>query len=114
MAGSGFDIRVLGARAKNLLPPTHLNLLSLDGLQRLLSRHGFEVIELSTPGQLDTEVVARAAAEEPTLELPPFIDELIRRRGEAVHQAFQEFLQRALLSSHMRAVARKKKAPNEI
>lgn len=107
MASSGFDIRVLGARAKNILPPIHLNLLSLDGLQRLLSWHGFEVIELSTPGQLDTELVARAVAEDPALELPPFIDDLIRRRGEAVHQMFQEFLQQALLSSHVRIAARK-------
>jgi hypothetical protein len=107
MASSGFDIQVLGARAKNVLPPVHLNLLSLDGLQRLLSRHGFEVIELSTPGQLDTEAVVHAVAEDPALELPPFIDDLIRRRGEAVHQMFQEFLQQALLSSHVRIAARK-------
>lgn len=105
--GNGFDMRVLGGRAKNLLPPVHLNLLSLDGLQRLLASQGFEVLELSTPGQLDTELVVQAAREDPTFALPPFVDELIRRRDEGVHQAFQAFLQQALLSSHVRIAARK-------
>lgn len=107
---SGFDLQVLGGRSKNVLPPIHLNLLSLEGIRRLLSRHGFTVVELSTPGQLDTEIVAHAVAEDPEIPLPPFVDELIRRRGEPEHAAFQQFLQEALLSSHVRLVARKASA----
>jgi len=104
---SGFDLQVLREHSKNILPPTHLNLLSLEGIRQLLSRHDFHVVELSTPGQLDTEIVVHAVAENPNIPLPPFVDELIRRREEYVHRAFQEFLQEALLSSHVRLVARK-------
>lgn len=107
---SGFDLQVLGGRSKNVLPPTHLNFLSLDGVRRLLARHGFKVVELSTPGQLDTEIVAHAVAEDPDITLPPFVDELIRRRDERVHYAFQQFLQEALLSSHVRLMAKKEGA----
>jgi len=104
---SGFDLQVLGEHSKNLLPLTHLNLLSLEGIRRLLARHGFDIVELSTPGQLDTEIVVHAVAEDPAITLSPFVDELIRRRDEHVHRAFQEFLQEALLSSHVRVVAQK-------
>jgi hypothetical protein len=103
----GFDLQVLGGRSKNVLPPVHLNLLSLEGIRRFLAHHGFQIVELSTPGQLDVEIVTHAVAEDPDIVLPPFVDELIRHRDRSVHQAFQQFLQEALLSSHVRLVARK-------
>jgi hypothetical protein len=107
LSASGFDIQVLGPRSRSLQPPLQLNVLTLEGLQRLLERHGLELLELSTPGQLDTEIVRHALEEEPTLVLPPFASELVAHRDEAVHQAFQEFLQGARLSSHVRLAARR-------
>ena len=108
MSSSGFDIQVLGEHAPNLIPPTHLNLLSVEGVTTLFERRGFDVVELSTPGRLDIEMVVSVAKRYPDLSLPPWIDDLVRRRGERVHRAFQEFLQTARLSSHLRLVARKK------
>jgi ribosomal protein S27E len=110
---SGFDLQILGGRSKKLLPPVHLNLLSIEGLEKLLQRCGFEIIELSTPGQLDTEIVAQSVEEDPTIELPPFVSDLICRRDKYVHREFQEFLQHALLSSHVRLVARKPREESE-
>ena len=107
-AGSGFDMQVLGAHAPNLLPPLHLSLLSVEGMTALLQRTGFEILELSTPGQLDVEVVANTLKAHPQIKLTRFFDDLIRRRDESVHEAFQEFLQTAQLSSHLRTVARKR------
>lgn len=108
MTASGFDLQVLGGKAKNLMPPTHINLLSIEGLRQLVEGSGFAIVELSTPGQLDTEIVLHALEEDPSIDLPPFVSDLIRRRDARVHQAFQEFLQQALLSSHVRMVARKR------
>ena len=108
MSSSGFDIQVLGEHAPNLIPLTHLNLLSVEGIIALLGRGGFEVVELSTPGRLDIEVVVAVVKSNPELSLVPWIDDLVRRRDEHVHKAFQEFLQAARLSSHLRLVARKK------
>lgn len=98
---SGFDLRLLRHRARNLLPPTHLTLLSYEGFQYLIQRSGFELIELSTPGQLDVALVLDALEREPTIELPPVIDSILLRRGEPLHEAFQDYLQRANLSSHV-------------
>ena len=107
MTWSGFDLQILAARSRNVLPPVHLNLLSIEGLRRLLERRGFEVVELSTPGQLDVEIVRHAIEDDPAIELPPFVNDLLRSRDEQVHDAFQQFLQGALMSSHLRLVARR-------
>ncbi|MGA9348250.1 MAG: methyltransferase domain-containing protein [Anaerolineae bacterium] len=107
MAASGFDIQILQARAPNLLPPTHLNLLSVEGISTWLQASGFQVLELSTPGQLDVEMVVREAQKDPALILPDWVDDLVRRRESNLHRAFQDFLQQARLSSHLRLVARK-------
>jgi hypothetical protein len=110
LTSSGFDVQILGPKARNLLPPTHLNVLTVEGMIALMERSGFEICELSTPGQLDVELVLNALREDPTMELPVVIDDLIRRRDKQVQQVFQEFLQQACSSSHLRLVARKRKA----
>lgn len=104
---SGFDLGLLREKAKNILPPIHMNLLSLEAITRLLSGAGFEILELSTPGQLDVEIVRNAMAEDSGLQLPPFISYLLRQRDADAHRSLQEFLQRYRLSSHVRVVAQK-------
>ncbi|MGE3342173.1 MAG: methyltransferase domain-containing protein [Vicinamibacterales bacterium] len=103
-AGSGFDMQILGGRAPNLLPPLHRVLPSPEGIAALLAAHGFEALEISTPGQLDVQIVAATIAQDPGVQLPPFVDTLMRR-GPRVQEAFQEFLQTSRLSSHMRVAA---------
>lgn len=107
---SGFDVQVLWDRAPNVLPPTHMNLFSVEALQSLLERLGFVVVELSTPGQLDVEIVRNALATEPAAPLSRFVSYMLRHRGGDAHQALQELLQRFRLSSHLRAVCVKRTA----
>lgn len=104
---SGFDLQVLGGKAPYIFVPEHLNLLSVEGLSRLLHDAGFEVIELSTPGQLDLELVSQAVEQDPAIELSPFIDYMIHQRGDLARDDFQTFLQKHRLSSHVRVAARK-------
>jgi len=104
---SGFDLQVLWERAPYIFVPEHLNLLSLGGLEQLLQRGGLELVELSTPGQLDVEQVRLACAADPAIPLPRFVETLLSGRGEAAREDFQEFLQKHRLSSHVRLAARK-------
>lgn len=104
---SGFDLQVLGGHAPYIFIPEHLNLLSIEGIEQLLDRAGFERVELSTPGQLDVELVLRAMADDPAIELPAFAEYLLRHRGQQAHADLQEFLQKHRLSSHVRVAARK-------
>lgn len=104
---SGFDLQMLRKESNSIFPPDRINVFSLEGIELLFERHGFECIELSTPGLLDVEIVASALKKNPSLDLPEFIRYLILKRGIDTHQAFQEFLQMNQLSSYVRAVFRK-------
>ena len=105
---SGFDLQVLWERSNSIFPPDRINVLSIEGLGILFERHGFECIELSTPGLLDVEIVANAYKEDPSIKLPRFVKYLLDKRDVDAHQLFQEFLQMNRLSSFARIVLRKK------
>jgi len=105
---SGFDLQVLWEKSNSIFPPDRINALSIEGLGILFERHGFECIELSTPGLLDMEIVANAYREEPSINLPRFVKYILDKRDDDAHQSFQEFLQMNRLSSFARIVLRKK------
>jgi len=105
---SGFDLQILWDRSKSIFPLDHINLFSIEGITKLLEKNGFEIIELSTPGQLDLEIVKNAMKTYSDLKLPRFISYLIEKRDENAHREFQDFLQRFNLSSHLRIAAQKK------
>jgi hypothetical protein len=104
---SGFDLQVLWDKAPYVFVPEHLNLLSIAGLERLLVQSGFELVELSTPGQLDVEQVLQACEHDPTVVLPPVLKALLTERGPQARTDFQSLLQKHRLSSHVRLVARR-------
>lgn len=108
-AGSGFDIQALWDRLDTVFPLEHINLLSVDGMRTLAERHGFEIAELSTPGQLDVQVVTRVLASQQEWEpRDRILRRLVLETGEDGMKDFQRFLQKHLRSSHMRVVFRKR------
>lgn len=103
---SGFDTLVLGEANPYLFVPEHLNLLSVEGLRRLFERLGLELVELSTPGQLDVELVMNAVATDPSISIGSFLSYLFRHRDAESRMDLQAFLQRNRLSSHARIAVR--------
>ena len=55
---SGFDIQILWQHSKSILPPQHVTLFSIEGMVSFLESNGFSIKELSTPGQLDLDIVS--------------------------------------------------------
>lgn len=104
---SGFDLQVLWDKTPYIFVPEHLNLLSIEGLDTLLGRSGLELVELSTPGQLDVQFVLHALEQDPSIKAPAFIDYLLRKRDRLAHEDFQDFLQKHRLSSHVRVAAKR-------
>ncbi len=103
---SGLDLQVLWERARNIFPPDHVNLISIEGLERLATRAGFTIQELSTPGHLDLELLADELPNDPAI--PRFLRYLFTRRDAAARRELQELLQKHRLSSHVRGVLRKR------
>jgi hypothetical protein len=75
----------------------------------LLARAGFEVLEASTPGQLDVQMVERISSNKKDVLLPRFLRYFFAQRDVHVKQKLQKFIQENRLSSYLRVVARKKK-----
>jgi len=102
---TGFDIQVLWEKSKSVNPPQHINFISVSGMEKLVERAGFDVVEVSTPGQLDVDIVANMAKENSDIELPRFVKQLVEEVSDEAREAFQKFLQDNRLSSHIRVIA---------
>jgi 2-polyprenyl-3-methyl-5-hydroxy-6-metoxy-1,4-benzoquinol methylase len=57
LSGVGVDIQALWEDSKSVSPPHHLNFLNPKSAQILLKRVGFEVLQTSTPGKLDIDIL---------------------------------------------------------
>jgi hypothetical protein len=104
---SGFDMQILWEHSKSILPPHHVSLFSIEGLILFFESNGFVIRELSTPGQLDLDIVSNALQDTPDIEIPEFVKYLIQNRDSETHKSFKEFLQKHRLSSHTRIVIQK-------
>ena len=57
LSGTGVDIQVLWEESKSVVPPHHLNFLNPQSIEILLDRVGLEVVEVTTPGKLDMDIL---------------------------------------------------------
>lgn len=104
----GLDTLLLGARS-SAVDHEHLNYFNPESMERMLLRCGFDAVEVTTPGRLDVDLVRRGLAEGDvtTADLDPFLAHLFARGGATTDALFQDFLQKAKLSSNMQAIARR-------
>lgn len=107
LCGDGFDIRVLGAASNSVSPPHHLTFLSQAGVRRLLAACGLELLDFSTPGKLDVDIVRNKLGDQPGAVSDDFLSHLLLRASDEARAAFQDFLASHALSSHMWFVARR-------
>jgi 2-polyprenyl-3-methyl-5-hydroxy-6-metoxy-1,4-benzoquinol methylase len=104
----GFDIQALGVESDSL-DAEHINLLNPDSLQRLAVRSQLRVVECSTPGELDAELVRQSALDgHLDLSGQSFLKTILLDQWESLGGPFQRFLRDNRLSSHMWLVAQKR------
>lgn len=104
----GFDLMVLGDKSNNIVAPNHLNYFNIESLSYLLTKLGFEVLEILTPGKLDAEIVRKKIInKELDISNNPFLKNILIDRWENIGKEFQDFLANNNLSSHLWIVARK-------
>jgi 2-polyprenyl-3-methyl-5-hydroxy-6-metoxy-1,4-benzoquinol methylase/ribosomal protein S27E len=104
----GFDLVTL-REISGTVDVEHLNYFHPDSLSRLARESGLEVLEVTTPGKLDAELVRKKVlGGEFDMQKQPFLKQILIDRWEDAGAAFQEFLAANRLSSHMWLVARKR------
>jgi len=104
--GEGFDIQVLWEQSKSVFPPHHLNFLNPRSLAGLCESVGFLVEEVSTPGELDWDIVEGAIMKD-GMDAGRFWSLLAREGNENCKRELQAWLSRYGMSSHMRVLARR-------
>jgi hypothetical protein len=105
---SGFEMQTLWEKSPTIIPPDKLNLPTVEGLQRLFAAPTWDILELSTPGMFDVEMVRRAIDAEPNAIWPRIVRALVERTDAAGRTALVELLQSRRLTSFARLVARRK------
>lgn len=105
--GSGFDILTLKGNMDSIFPYEHIMLPSKKGLEMILEKAGFELLEITTPGTRDMESVL--CNQERIEESNFFVKYLLRTADKTILADFQQFLQKSGLSSFAQAVARVRK-----
>ena len=104
----GFDIMTLGIHSDSL-DAEHINLFNPNSLRMLIEDNGFELIDQSTPGELDAELVRNKVLDGTiSIQSQPFLRKVLIDDWEKQGGPFQTFLKTQLLSSHMWVVAKKK------
>ena len=104
---SGFEIQSLWDKSPSIIPPDKINLPTIDGLKKYFKSPSWEIIELSTPGMFDVEMVYRAIQEEPNEPWPRVIRGLVQNADAVGRTSLVELLQSQHLTSFARLVVKK-------
>lgn len=106
LGADGFDLQVLWEKSTQISPPHHINFLSVKGFELLFQRAGLVDVSVTTPGQLDVDIIRNAAAKDPhLLEGQRFLRNLLA--NDRASATFQRFLAEQRLSSHAWVIGRK-------
>lgn len=101
----GFDVLTLGEHS-SVIDNEHLNYFNPESLTRLVADCGLEVLQVTTPGRLDAELVRKNSVAG-GIKLDPFLELVLVERWQELGGPFQRFLAEHRLSSHMCLVARR-------
>jgi len=105
--GKGFDIQILHEKS-DTIDHEHLNYFNPFSISTLLNSCGFRILEISTPGKLDVELVRKKIlAGEFNLLHSPFLQYILVKKWKLLGNSFQNFLIENVLSSNMWAVAQR-------
>lgn len=107
---SGFEIQSLWDKSPSIIPPDKLNLPSIKGLINLFSSSSkWTILELSTPGMFDVEIVRQAMKHSPDVNWPRSLHALLDDIDQQGIGMFTEYLQSQRLSSFARIVLRRER-----
>lgn len=104
LSGMGIDIQTLWEDSKSISPPMHLNFFNPKSVSILLESLGFEVLEVSTPGQLDINIMENNIDK----LKDRFWKNILEYSTDVEKNNMQKFIVDQKLSSHMMITCKKK------
>ena len=104
--GLGFDIQILWEKSKSISPPHHLNFFNPRSASKLLENNGFEILEASTPGKLDWDIIEGGMT---SGEINPgrLWKSIAKYTSKSDKENLQSWISKSNMSSHMRIIAKK-------
>ncbi|MDG1143281.1 MAG: class I SAM-dependent methyltransferase, partial [Burkholderiales bacterium] len=105
LSSTGVDIQALWEDSKSIMPPHHLNFFNPHSIEILLKYCGFEMVDVSTPGKLDMDILTNNSDK----IKDRFWRTVIARSTGEERQRWQDFISSSGWSSHMMIVCRKSK-----
>jgi hypothetical protein len=104
LSGTGIDIQGLWKDSKSVSPPHHLNFFNPYSVKILTEKNGFRVLEVSTPGKLDLDILSS------NIELikDRFLKTFIKHASDVEKLELQKFISNSGWSSHMMISCQKK------
>lgn len=103
LSGLGVDIQALWEDSKSVMPPHHLNFLNPHSIKILLEKMGYEILEVTTPGKLDIDILSNNASK----IKDRFWQTFIATVNDDEKQQWQALIAKSGWSSHMMTVCRK-------
>ena len=103
LSGMGIDIRALWEDSKSVSPPHHLNFLNPKSTGILLERTGFKLLQATTPGKLDIDILVNNRDK----IKDRFWRAFIMQADDIQKKNMQEFISTNGWSSHMLIVSQK-------
>lgn len=104
LSGLGIDIQTLWEDSKSISPPMHLNFFNPKSVCVLLKSLKFEVLEVSTPGKLDIDIMKNNIDK----LKDRFWKNFIEYSDQHEKDNMQKYISDNLLSSHMMITCKKK------
>lgn len=104
--GNGFDIQILWEKSKSISPPHHLNFINPKSAMIILNSVGFEVVNISTPGLLDWDIVESGFQNE-GVDPGRLWRTVSKDASLQAKEDLQEWISKNNFSSHMRVVSKK-------
>lgn len=103
LSSMGVDIQTLWEDSKAVSPPMHLNFLNPKSVSILLNSVGFNILDVSTPGKLDINIMENSLGK----VKDRFWRNFLEYSSSNEKDKMQKYLSENGLSSHMMIVCRK-------
>jgi SAM-dependent methyltransferase len=97
LSGTGVDIQALWEDSKSISTPHHLNFLNPYSVKVLIEKIGLKVLEISTPGKLDIDILSSNR----NLIKDRFLKTFVKYASDSEKLAWQETISDSGWSSHM-------------